>query len=134
MIANSMLGKSFLKYHQIAISDNITELSKLVDNLSVELIELDREYMIVLNLDIPELRISEKWEVGINHCHNSSEMLEPFDLGIIRVSDREFLIRLSATTDPNLSEDYLYSLDLYAKFTGIVPKDFEGLNGFYDVA
>lgn len=134
MIANSMFGKSCLKYHQIAISDNTTELSRVVENLSVELIELDGQYMLVLNLDIPELRISEKWEVGINHRHNSSEVLEPFDICVIRVSVREFLIRLSATTDPNLSEDCLYAFDLYAKFTGIVPSEFEGMDGFYDVA
>lgn len=132
-INNIINGLGCLKLHKISISDRIEEPSLVLNNQLVELIQHDSEVSLRLRIDIKELSLNELWEVGISHKFNSSEKIEPYDLAIIRVSSNQFILKLSASLDDSLSNDYIYSLDFYSKFNSEIPKLFINIEMFYDL-
>lgn len=130
---NIQNGLGCIKLHQISISDRIEEPAMVLQNQIVELVQRDSELSIRVMIDIKELSLCETWEVGISHKFNSSEKLEPYDLAIIRVSSNEFLIRLSASLDDSISDEFIYSIEFYSKFKLDLPHQFKDLEMFYDL-
>jgi hypothetical protein len=126
-------GLGCLKLHQISISDRIEEPAIVLQNQIVELIQCDSELSIRVMIDIKELSLCETWEVGISHKFNSSEKLEPYSFAIIRVSSNEFIIRLSASLDDSISDEFVFSIEFYSKFKLELPQQFKDLEMFYDL-
>lgn len=130
----SYIGIACLKYHQISISDKCEEASIEVKGVEVNLVEELGNFTLEMKLDISILGIKELWKVGINHFYSSSELLEPFDVSILRISIDEIIVRLSATCNVSDSEDHLLSFEVYSKFKLKIPSILSNLDMFYDVS
>ncbi len=131
---NVIKGKGCFKFHQISIADKIEDSPILFQNQEIELIQSESKLSLRVSLDVIDLDFKEVWEVGVSESFNSSENLEPFDLEIIRVSLLEFIIRISATCNKSNCDDNIFTLELFSKFSTVLPKQFMALDSFYDLA
>lgn len=128
-------GISSIKFISIPLTDDAIEMQAIDASSSIDLALANNQLSLQINLNSNEFGINEFWEVGIENNINSSKVWEPFGMEVISISEKQFLIRLSATKGDEQAEEQneWLNVTVVALFNSELPVQLQGTKNHFQL-